>query len=152
MRSLIRMGTATLAWALASTCVGQQIELPVAIDPAGSGSAWLEEVAAAGMAQVRFVNSIADLGTMEVVANDHLAFGSTAFGDGTDYAEVGARSARFQLRGADGHVVAEYTGALQETVMYTLIAERGPSGKPTLSVVPESSIATASDKQDNRGT
>lgn len=148
MRSLIRTGTATLAWALASTCVGQRVELPIVVDP--SGSAWIEEASAAGMAQVRFVNSIADMGSMEVVADEHLAFGATPFGACTGYAEVGVRAARFQLRSTDGRVIAEHSGLLDNTVMYTLVAERGASGEPVLTVIPEGSIATASANQRTR--
>ncbi len=150
MRSLIRMGSATLAWALASTCMGQRVELPVTIDPAGS--TWLEEASAAGVAQVRFVNSIADMGTMEVIAGDHLAFGATEFGGGTGYAEVGARAARFQLRRADGRVIAELAGPLDETVAYTLVAARGASGEPVLSVIPERAGVIPPALQRVRGT
>lgn len=148
MRSLIRMGSATLAWALASTCMGQRVELPVVIDPAGS--AWIEEASAAGMAQVRFVNRIADMGSMEVVTDEHLAFGATPAGGRTGYAEVGVHSARFQLRSADGRVIAEHTGPLDNTVMYTLVAERGASGEPVLTVIPDGSIAMASGNQRTR--
>lgn len=150
MRSPVRMGSATLAWALASTCMGQRVELPVTIDPAGSS--WIDEASAAGVAQVRFVNSIADMGAMEVIAGDHLAFGATAFGGGTGYAEVGARAARFQLRCTDGRVIAELAGPLDETVAYTLVAARGASGEPVLSVIPERSVPTTTASQLVRGT
>ncbi|MBA2291225.1 MAG: DUF4397 domain-containing protein [Gemmatimonadales bacterium] len=150
MRTPIRMGTATIAWALASTCVGQRIELPIVVDP--TGSAWIEEASAAGVAQVRFVNGIVDMGTMEVIAGDHLAFGATAFGGETGYAEVGARSARFQLRSADGRVIAELAGPLDETLAYTLVAARGASGEPVLSVIPGRPVAITPASRRVRGT
>ncbi len=137
MRSLIRMGSATVAWALASTCLGQRTELPVTIP---NEPAWMEEVAAAGLVQVRFVNSIADMGSMEVVTGDRLAFGATAFGGGTGYAEVVAGSARFQLRSADGRVIAECAEPLRQHGTYLLVASRNATGEPTLTVNPERSV------------
>ena len=131
MRKFFRLMTAMTGWIVAATV------LAPSATPADDSraSAWPDRASASGVAQVRFVNGLAD--DVAVEADQHLAFADVEYRRTTHYAEIGAQRARFVVRAMNGTTIASVEDDLGANMKYTLVAGRNAAGEPMLVVLPD---------------